>query len=323
MVSNEKKKIGVDVSMDFQKKFNIGLTLDTSFSDFKSFLNEYHPYIHSFYFSLPTSRYYHTRTKVAAEFMIPGKKKMFWDMLALAREYDIELELLFNTLRLDDALIEKAALTLEQRGVDVDSVCFLRPYYDSVTNVFPDKKYIWSFNNGFRSQKEISSVLENYRADAIVLGSLFIRNNALFDYLNEHQSGAYLLLNNGCSFNCDTCNNTQSVCSAAFERNLKQFSVEYLYALQSIFPEELHEGIIQADKVKCLKISNRSSHLRFVANAMDSYMHNEVLKYILSDRNNLAIWGRAGYFWKHYPSMDVDAIFRHKEEILHRIRENK
>lgn len=304
--------------MDFQNKFNIGLTLETNLSEFDTFLKKYHSYIHSFYFSLPLGPLYHTRTKVAAEFMIPGKKKLFWQMIERIKEYDIELELLFNTLRLNDELICRAADALEEKRVMVDSVCFLAPYYDAISTYFPEQKYIWSFNNGFRSKEEIYSVLENYRADAVVLGSLFIRNNSFFKELAERGTPAYLLLNNGCSFNCDTCNNTQSICSAAFEKNLEKHSVEYLYALQSIFPRELHDGIICAKDIKCFKISNRSSNLRFIQNAMDSYMHNEVLRYVKEDKNNLALWGRAGYFWKYYKQMDIDRVIKYKEEILER-----
>ena len=315
MVQRENEKIR-SAMINLEKKFNVGITLETNRREFDAFLETYHPYIHSFYFSLPTSYLYHTRTKIAAEFLLPGKKRLFWYMLERAAEYGIELELLFNTLRLDDALVEDAARTLDAHGIRVDSVCFLRPYYDAVVKCFPDKKLIWSFNNGFRSRDELSAVLDEHRGDAVVLGSLFIRNNALFEQLGQRGCPAYLLLNNACSFNCDTCNNTQSVCQSAFEENLKKHSVEYLYALQSIFPFELHDGIIDVTRVQCLKLSNRSSSLSFTADALDSYLNNEVEKYVRADKNNYAIWGRAGYFWKHYGRMDLDAILRIKEELL-------
>ena len=309
--------------MDFSKKFNIGLTLDTSLGEFKSFLDEYHPYIHSFYFSPPISRFFHTRTVVANEFLIPGKKRQFWRMLELIKEKGIELELLLNTLRLDDELIKKASEELSSHGIEIDSVCFIRGYYDSVLKYFPDKKYILSFNNGYQKKSEIDAVIEECKVDTFVLGSLFIRNNSFFSYLNERGKEVYLLLNNACSFNCETCNNVQSVCDKAFIENRKTHSVEYLYALQSIFPYELTDGTIDTEKVKCFKISNRSSNLKFIRGALDSYIGGEVRKYVMKDKNNYAFWGRAGFFWRHFKSMDLDVILSEKEKILRSLKKEK
>ena len=75
--------------MDFEKRFNIGLTLETSPREFEEFLKKYSRYIHSIYFSPPLGKFYHTRSKVAMQFLIPGKKRAFWKMLGLAKEYGI------------------------------------------------------------------------------------------------------------------------------------------------------------------------------------------------------------------------------------------
>ena len=302
--------------MDFSKKFNIGLTLETNLKEFEEFLKKYHIYINSFYFSPPVNRYFHTRTKVWQIFLLPGKKKMFWKMLRMIKSYGIELELLLNTLVLKDEYIKEASLLLKENNIEIDSVCFLTQYYESVENYFPNKKHILSFNNGFRSKTEIDKMIDTYKFDSIVLGSAFIRNSRLFSYLESKNKEVYLLLNNGCSFNCTTCNNVGTVCSSFFKENLKKHSVEYLYALQSIFPYELHEGIIDTSNVKCFKISNRSNKLKFIKNALDSYITNEVDKYISKDKMSYAYWGRAGYFWRHFKKMDLEKIYQHKEKIL-------
>lgn len=307
--------------MDFTKKFNVGVTLDTSLSEFKKFLEEYHGYIHSVFFSPPVSRYFHTRSIVANEFLIPGKRRQFWKMLELIGEYGIELELLLNTLRLDKPLIEKARTALDRHGIDVSSVCFMKDYYDSVTEYFPDKKYIFSFNNGFQRKSEIDEVIDGYRSDVFVLGSLFIRNNEFFSYLRSRGKDTYLLLNNACSFNCGTCNNVQSVCDRAFYENLKKHTVEYLYALQSIFPFELSDGTIDTSNIGCFKVSNRSSNLKFLRGALDSYITGEIRSYLKKDKNNYAYWGRAGYFWKFFNSMDLDRILEYKKEIFGKRRD--
>ena len=307
--------------MDFSKKFNIGLTLDTSLSDFKTFIGEYHPYIHSIYFSPPVSRYFHTRSVISNEFLIPGKQRQFWKMLEIARENDIELELLFNTLCLDRPLIERCTSTLEKHKIDVNSVCFIKDYYDLVREYYPDQKYILSFNNGFQKRGQIDEAIDNYAVDSFVLGSLFIRNNQLFSYLASRGKESYLLLNNACSFNCETCNNVKSVCEKPFKENLKKYSVEYLYALQSIFPFELVDGTIDTTHIKCFKISNRSSNIRFIRGAMDSYITGEIREYVKRDKNNYAYWGRAGFFWKYFKTMDLDKVLEYKKELLSSKRE--
>lgn len=302
--------------MDFTKKFNIGLTLNTNLKEFEEFLKKYHGYIRSFYFSPPINKYFHTRKKVAYAFMLPGKKKLFWQMLELIKSYGVELELLLNTLVLDDELIEQAADLMQEKGVTVDSVCFLTRYYDSAVKYFPSAKRILSFNNGFMTEKAIDSAIEKFEFDAMVLGSAFIRDNELFGRLRDKGIEVYLLLNNGCSFNCGTCNNVSSDCKKSFENNLKKHSAEYLYALQSIFPYELAEGIIDTTRVTCLKISNRCSDIRFVSEAMDSYINNEVAYYVGKSKNSYAYWGRAGFFWKYFRKFNLDSVEKIKKEIL-------
>lgn len=302
--------------MDFTKKFNIGLTLDTDIKEFENFLKKYHNYIHSFYFSPPINKYFHTRKAVSLTFALPWKRKLFWKMLALIKQYGIELELLLNTLVLNDDLIGRAAKLLSENNVKIDSVCFLTQYYNSVVKYFPSVKYIFSFNNGFRRKKDLFDVIDDYKCDAVVLGSSFIRDNGLFSELADKNVAVYLLLNNGCSFNCGTCNNVSTVCKSSFENNLKKHSVEYLYALQSIFPHELKEGIIDSTNVTCFKISNRVNNIKFISQAMDSYINCQVKRYVNKNKNCYAYWGRAGYFWKYFKKMKVEDIFEIKRDIL-------
>ena len=303
--------------MDFEKKFNIGLTLDTNIREFDEFLERYHRYIKSVYFSLPLGWRFHTRLVIAGQLLLPHKKKLFWQMLNKLQEYCIELELFFNTIFLNDRLIEKASNLLAKHNVSVDSVCFLGKYYQAVTKWFPGKKYIWSFNNGLRSTTEFDEAIANYQIDTVVLGSNFIRNNAFFRHVKELGKEVILLLNNGCSFNCATCNNTASSCQGAFDNNLTKHSVEYLYALQSIFPDELYDGTIDVDHVDCFKLSNRGNKLAFTQNAMDSYINRQVRCYLAKDCKSYAYWGRAGFFWKYFSTMDLDKIVEYKHEILH------
>lgn len=306
----------VDPQPSFEKKFNIGLTLSTNLKEFEEFLKRYRGYIHSFYFSPPLGRKFHTRTIIAQQMMFPHKVSLFWKMLHKIREYGIELELLLNTLCLDGDMIARASASLVSHGITPDSVCFLGQYAKAVERYFPNQKHIWSFNNGMRSPRELDQTIEQCSVDAFVLGSNFIRNNRFFRTVHERGKKVILLLNNGCSFNCETCNNVRSVCKSAFEQNLQHHSVEYLYALQSIFPDELRNGAIETEYVDLFKISNRGNKLSFVRNAMDSYIYGNVRSYLAKDTDSYAYWGRAGYFWKYFATMDLEEIVRYKRDIL-------
>ena len=61
-------------------------------------------------------------------------------MLKMIKDYGIELELLLNTLVLKDEYIKEAKELLDGKNIEIDSVCFLTDYYDSVVKYFPNKK---------------------------------------------------------------------------------------------------------------------------------------------------------------------------------------
>ena len=150
------------------------------------------------------------------------------------------------------------------------------------------------------------------------MGGCAIRNNQLFAHI-RHTIGkqVYLLLNNACSFNCAKCGNAFGIsCTDVFNKNRQTHSAEYLYALQSVFPCELYDGTINVADIYCFKLSTRSSDLTYAAKAIDSYTSGEVSTYVKQSKMNLALWGRVGYFWKLFSTMDFDEIVRCKAQIL-------
>ena len=75
-------------------------------------------------------------------------------------------------------------------------------------------------------------------------------------------------------------------------------------------------NIFDTSNIKCFKISNRSNPLPFVKNVIDSYMTNEVLKYLKISKNSYAYWGRAGYFWPHFKRINFEKVLFYKEELF-------
>ncbi len=300
----------------WEKRFNVGLTLDTNIKEFSAFLDSYSKYIHSFFFSPPLGKAFQSRTVISRQFDKPKKEKLFWQMLKLIKSYGVRLEVLFNTAIITDEDILTTKNLLDSHGVEVDSVCFIETYYYSVCKYFPNKEYVYSFNNGHLASAAFEKTVAEKNVDTFVLGGASIRDNEFFKKIKDSGKNVILLLNNGCSFYCSTCSNGRKVCKATFERNLKKHSVEYLYALQSVFPNELTDGTLDVSQIDLFKISNRSSNIRYTKAVMDSYMTGEVKKYVRLNKLNYSYWGRLGHFWKYFFLMRFKKIKAYKEEIL-------
>lgn len=300
--------------MDFEKKFNVGLTIKTSVRAADKFFKRYAPFINEVYFSMPLGNRFHTRKTIQNQFAKKSAAKKFWTLLEIIKGYGIKLEMVLNTNTLSEADIAETKKQLDEHGVDVDSVCFMDEYYDIVSRVFPDKNYICSYNNVFHSQADVQKIQNKY--DSYVLGGALIRENDAFRYVREQKNAkVVLLLNNGCSFNCRGCGAAQ-YCKPVFLSNLKQHSLDYLYALQSVLPPEIYDGTIDVSQVDYFKISNRSSGIKYLKKCLDSYMQNRTRKYIRFNFYNYALWGRMGQFWSRYIKINYKKMLRCKAEII-------
>ncbi len=313
MVQGEVKK----VNLSFEKKFNVGLTLDTNVKEFTTFLKDYGKYIYSFFFSLPLGSAFQTRNAVNRQFAFKKKEKLFWQMLNAIKEHDIRLELLFNTATLAEEDIIASKNLLEERGVKIDSVCFLLAHYQAVAKHFPDCEYVFSYNNGDICKTQFEKIISTTKVDTFVIGGAYIRDNAFFKQVKESGKKIIHLINNGCSFHCATCPiGGRKACKALFDKNRKTHSVEYLYALQSVFPCELRDGTIECEYIDLFKISNRSSNIKYTKGVIDSYVSGKVKKYVRFNKFNYAYWGRLGHFWNYFPFMRLKKIIAFKKEIL-------
>jgi hypothetical protein len=101
-----------------------------------------------------------------------------------------------------------------------------------------------------------------------------------------------------------------------FRQNLKTHSVEYLYALQTILPNELHDGTIDLSAIDLLKFSNRTSSLKYTKNGLDSYLSGTMIRYIRKSRMNYSLYARMQGFWKYFLFLRHEKIREYKEKIL-------
>lgn len=297
----------------FYKRFSVGLTLDTNLELFEQFLSKYHTYIANFYFSLPMGDKFHSRINVRRQLRDPEKVKLFWKMLSLIKSFDIKLELVLNNGNVTEAEAYKAKALLSEHDIEIDLVGITNDIFEIVQRVFPTKEVVYSFNNRTNSRDEFEHIPFHY--DEIVLGRQNIRNVELFDRIhNGMKSKVVLLLNNGCSHLCGGCT-TLANCHSAYYRAKLNCPSEYLYALQSIMPYEIHDGLLDVACVDLFKINSRNASIQQLNDCMDSYINCIEDEYIEQSRANYMLWGRLAWHVEFFDEFSLQRIREYKSLI--------
>lgn len=288
------------------KKFSLGLVLDTSMEEFEAFLDEYHPYIENFYFSLPLGDRFHSRKRVAEQFRHEASIEQFWRQLHAIRACGIKLEVLFNTHGLSREDVAAGRRMLDSHSIDPEKVGLVNDAYDAVHTFFPEKELVYSFNN---SPASISAYAANGKQYAeYVIGRQFIRSKALVDYIHGELHGrTVLLVNNGCSHICGGCS-TMRHCIDSYRRARHNHSAEYLYALQSIMPFELHEGWIDPANVDLIKINSRNTDIQYLRRSLQSYIEGNEEKWLAQTKEHFGLWAHLTWHMKHYDSFSLERI---------------
>lgn len=300
----------------FHKRFSVGLSLDTSLREFDVFLAQYQDYINNFYFSLPLGDKFHARTRVVEQMHNPDTVALFWQLLACIRSHGIKLELVLNNGNVSPEDVVCAARMLGEHGIDVDLVGITDDIYEPVRASFPTQELVYSFKNHTHTQSDFANLKNHYQE--IVLGRQNIRNTQLFSFIRwELKSDVVLLLNNGCSHICGGCTTLRN-CHRAYYQVSFRHDPEYLYALQSILPSEIHSGLLDVTNVKLFKISSRNASIRYLTDSLHSYIYCEEDRYIRQDTSNYMLWARLAWHVEYYRHFSLDRIRSMKEEIYRR-----
>ena len=291
------------------KKFSIGTSLQISLDEYKYIINNYGKYIHDIYFSPPLGDKYHSRTTVMKELACIKAHDYLFEVLNLFKANGILIELALNTYNLADEDIINAIQYITSI-IEIDSIVTLNEYGHIVKKIIPNKQIIYSYNNGVRTQSDIDNIDNIF--NEIVLGNSAIRNFNLVSYAKTKKFITKLLINNGCSFNCLWCRN-DNLCKSIFEKNLKYFTVEQLYAMQSIFPWELHKYYLNNNNIDRLKISNRPCSFDYLTKCLYSYINNYDQDLIKNNVGYYHLWGRLGQIPHFYRSFDFKRINEFKK----------
>lgn len=297
----------------FKKRFLIGLTLDTTIDELDAFLENYSYYIDEIYFSLPLGEKFQSRKAIHDQFLKTEKVDLFWQLLNCIKKHNMKLELVLNTIKLNKTDIDNSFELLKIKKVDVDSVSIIDDYYDWVMPYISTQKLVCSYNNGIRSISALGKIKNQY--DVYVIGNAAIRDIELHRHIHENLGKQVsLLLNNGCSFNCGWCGRSKN-CRDVFMGNLSHTSIEQLYAMQSVFPHELRNGVIQHQFINTFKISNRTSSLVYLQKCLDSYINDECFSFVQKNVQNYSLWCRLAWFHPYFEKMDYTKIMHEKGKI--------
>lgn len=249
---------------DFTGRFSVGLDLACPEADWDAFLERYHPFLSSVYFSLPLGLRFFSRTALAAEY--EDRDKFFRTVKAL-RRYGVRQEITLNTYDLTEDDLALAAAFIRRHLPEAKEIVCLAPYAGFLRQAFPDIELKYSFNN--------IRVHPDPRFDTIVVGKEYLHDPQKRRRLVKAGYRVVLLLNNGCSLNCAarTCN--ARYCRSLFLKNLQQQPLARLYARQTLLPDELWALLRQdpcAGQYR-FKISNRPLGVGFTAGVLDAYLH--------------------------------------------------
>lgn len=292
------------------KKFSIGLSMEIKLNEYEVLFHKYQDYIDCLYFSVPLGDKFQTRKNLFCGYNFQEATDKIKKILMCALNNGIKIELALNTYSLKKEDIINAKQYCQEYLETMPSciVSILSNGMD-IADVFDNVFQIVSFNNGIKDEKDLFKIPECYRE--IVLSQSQIRNPLFWTVIKKYGFKTRLLLNNGCSFNCGTCKNAKD-CKSIFEKNIAQNGVNYVYALQSIYPSEFKEHLQNSLYLDSFKISNRNCSFEYLMNCLEGYIsgNDDIIK---NNHKKYYLWGRLAHFSKYYDIINDVEVYRIKK----------
>lgn len=293
------------------KKYSIGLSTDISINEYEKLLNRYGNYIDYIYFSVPLSDKFQSRKNLYTNLSIEKATYFLREVIDLFKLYHVKIELALNTYRLTKKDIELARNYVEHSLKRMpDAIVSNYSIINEINVLFPNVYNIVSFNSCIKNELDLKRIPTIY--DEIVLGSSSIRNYYFWEKVHDYNFKCRLLLNNGCSFNCSSCANANQ-CYNIFNRNMKRYSVDYLYALQSLYPSEVKKYISTNPYIDGYKISNRNCSFVYLDKCLNGYINGD--NKIDDGIEHFYYWARLGHFGKYKHTFDEKKISYFKKII--------
>lgn len=294
-----------------RKKYSIGLSTDISCGEYRKLLERFGEYIDYVYFSIPISDRFQSRKNLYSKYSRNEATDFLSHVIELFRKFDIKIELALNTYRLSEQDLEDACHYLENELHEMpDAVVSNCKDINRIYELFPRAYHIVSFNSAVRTEKDLEKVPDCY--NEIVVGSSGIRNEQFWKAIHAKGFQCRLLLNNGCSFNCHSCMRAE-LCKKTFEHNLQSVPINYLYALQSLYPSEVKKYIENNRYVDSYKISNRNCSYDYLEKCLSGYIEGN--DHTDAGDRHFYYWARMSCFGEHKNELREDEIQMFKEKI--------
>ena len=287
-----------------KNKLSIGLSLEISPEEYQKLFSDYSGYIHSLYFSPPLEGKYHSRTKISRQFEDPQVVENFYEILRLAKEEGILLDCVLNRPTIREEDVTQALPFIETIGAD--QITCLQKHVDIVADAFPTKDLIFSYNNDL-TPSDINSISTKF--GTVVVAKSFLRSPDLLQQVASRGFNLKPLVNNGCSYNCRGCQSGNRQCQSTFDRNYQQYGANYLYALQSFYPEELDTLLRDMEEenipLESVKISNRTDGYTYLDKCISSYINlTDPEQFTDKSIHDYRLWLRLGAFNGHFEELD-------------------
>ena len=302
-------------NLHLKDKISIGLSLEITPRQYQELFKKYQDYLHSLYFSPPLNGKYHSRTKISEQFSNPENVKRFYEILELAKQNGILLDCVLNRPTIREQDVEQALPFIEQIGAD--QITCLQKHIDIVSSTFPTKEMIYSYNNDL-TPRDIPNISPKF--STVVVAKSFLRDKELLKQIAERGFKLKPLVNNGCSYNCGGCQSGNRQCQSTFDRNYQKSGANYLYALQSFYPDELEIllNMMEEEQIplESVKISNRTDDYEYLDKCLTSYIEQrDPSTYTDEDVFNYRLWSRLGAFNSHLNELDQEQIKTYKKRM--------
>lgn len=308
-----------------KKKLSIGLSFGyLSVDENISIIEKYADYIHDIYFSPVESLRLQTRLKIY-DFDNTTQETRRTDLnkvIAVAKSKGIKISFVLNANMVSPKEMADLFKVYNDR-YKIDSVTTTTEVAKIIKSQYPKMYITCSYNEGISTKAKLESVVSSGLFDSIVLGNSFIRDFDTFAYVRNHGLSTVLLLNNGCSFGCTNfCrSNEHDYCRRLFTERLKNIgTASTLYALQTIFPEELDTYYKGSNNIDVLKLSSRPITYDEYVDLLESYISGESKSFIEKTTRNYHLYGRLGHFSKYYDEFEYRSILMMKESIWRNIQ---
>lgn len=302
-----------------KQRFSLAVSFgDITPEEYIGVLEEYKYYIHDIYFSPTENLKFQTRKRIYDfnETSDEERKSMLQKVITYAHNNDIECCMTLNTplvstheqvdtferyqsyMQIDHLTTTlNVAKIIRQRSINIPLIC--------------------SYNEAITNKEHLMNIVKEGIFEAIVLGGQFLRDLHTFEFLKKNGLKTILMLNTGCCVNCTSyCKNlNKNYCINLFNKNKKKYGIEYMYAQQSIFPEEIQEHFLLSNSVNIFKLASRPIKVNELNNLLSTYVSLDSKSYIEKSKQNYHLYGRLALFSPYYDTLDYNSISNIKKDI--------